>query len=251
MLLHQVFSFNSPVWFNVGTPAPQQVSACFILVGRRLDGLDPQLVQGGGVHLQGRLGRRPQPLPDPLLQGAALQRRHGVRPGLVHARRRRVRRDDQVRRRHPPRGEDGRPRRRPPRHRGVHRDQGARGGQDPRAARRRVRHGPRRQGHHQRPVPERQQLGAGHRRVHARGRERRAVRAAGAHRRRGHRDASTPRTLFEQDGPGGVGVRRPRHPVRRHDQRLAHHARVGPDHRVEPVLASTCTSTTPRATWPR
>jgi ribonucleoside-diphosphate reductase alpha chain len=31
MLLHQVFSFNSPVWFNVGTTAPQQVSACFIL----------------------------------------------------------------------------------------------------------------------------------------------------------------------------------------------------------------------------
>ena len=31
MLLHQVFSFNSPVWFNVGTSAPQQVSACFIL----------------------------------------------------------------------------------------------------------------------------------------------------------------------------------------------------------------------------
>jgi len=31
MLIHQVFSFNSPVWFNVGTPAPQQVSACFIL----------------------------------------------------------------------------------------------------------------------------------------------------------------------------------------------------------------------------
>ena len=31
MLLHQTFSFNSPVWFNVGTAAPQQVSACFIL----------------------------------------------------------------------------------------------------------------------------------------------------------------------------------------------------------------------------
>ncbi|HEY5230092.1 MAG TPA: vitamin B12-dependent ribonucleotide reductase, partial [Galbitalea sp.] len=30
-LLHQVFSFNSPVWFNVGTSAPAQVSACFIL----------------------------------------------------------------------------------------------------------------------------------------------------------------------------------------------------------------------------
>jgi ribonucleoside-diphosphate reductase alpha chain len=31
MLMHQYFSFNSPVWFNVGTSAPQQVSACFIL----------------------------------------------------------------------------------------------------------------------------------------------------------------------------------------------------------------------------
>jgi ribonucleoside-diphosphate reductase alpha chain len=30
-VLHQVFSFNSPVWFNVGTAQPQQVSACFIL----------------------------------------------------------------------------------------------------------------------------------------------------------------------------------------------------------------------------
>ncbi|MFL6238135.1 MAG: vitamin B12-dependent ribonucleotide reductase [Actinomycetes bacterium] len=31
MLVHQIFSFNSPVWFNVGTDAPAQVSACFIL----------------------------------------------------------------------------------------------------------------------------------------------------------------------------------------------------------------------------
>jgi ribonucleoside-diphosphate reductase alpha chain len=31
MLAHQYFSFNSPVWFNVGTPSKQQVSACFIL----------------------------------------------------------------------------------------------------------------------------------------------------------------------------------------------------------------------------
>jgi ribonucleoside-diphosphate reductase alpha chain len=31
MLLHQYFSFNSPVWFNVGTASPAQVSACFIL----------------------------------------------------------------------------------------------------------------------------------------------------------------------------------------------------------------------------
>ncbi len=31
MLLHQIFAFNSPVWFNVGTKGPQQVSACFLL----------------------------------------------------------------------------------------------------------------------------------------------------------------------------------------------------------------------------
>jgi ribonucleoside-diphosphate reductase alpha chain len=30
-LIHQIFSFNSPVWFNVGTSSPKQVSACFIL----------------------------------------------------------------------------------------------------------------------------------------------------------------------------------------------------------------------------
>ncbi len=30
-LLHQIFAFNSPVWFNVGTSSPWQVSACFIL----------------------------------------------------------------------------------------------------------------------------------------------------------------------------------------------------------------------------
>jgi ribonucleoside-diphosphate reductase alpha chain len=31
LLVNQYFAFNSPVWFNVGTQSPQQVSACFIL----------------------------------------------------------------------------------------------------------------------------------------------------------------------------------------------------------------------------
>src|ERR1700749_188452 len=30
-LIHQIFAFNSPVWINVGTASPAQVSACFIL----------------------------------------------------------------------------------------------------------------------------------------------------------------------------------------------------------------------------
>ncbi|PGH46093.1 ribonucleoside-diphosphate reductase class II [Micromonospora sediminicola] len=61
MLLHQVFSFNSPVWFNVGTPSPQQVSACFILaVDDSMDSIldwykeEGRIFQGGsgaGVNL--------------------------------------------------------------------------------------------------------------------------------------------------------------------------------------------------------
>jgi hypothetical protein len=37
-------------------------------LGRRLDGLDPQLVQGGGEDLPGRVRCRAQPEPDPRLQ---------------------------------------------------------------------------------------------------------------------------------------------------------------------------------------
>ena len=250
LLVHQYFSFNSPVWFNVGTPVAAAGLGLLHPVGRRLDGLDPQLVQGGGLHLQGRLRRRPQPLPHPLLQGAALLRRHGVRPGLLHARRRRVRGHHQVRRRHPPRGQDGRPRRRPPRHRGVRRDQGARGGQDPRAARRRLRHGPRRRRHHLGAVPERQQLGPRHRRVHARGRGRHRVRAARPQDRRGHRDRRRPRAV-PQDQP------RPRGSAPTRACSTTTRSTTGtptprPAGSPRPTRArSTCRSTTPRATWPR
>jgi ribonucleoside-diphosphate reductase alpha chain len=45
-LVHQMFSFNSPVWFNVGTKSPQQVSACLPYDGRP----DP--------HREARRGRR-------------------------------------------------------------------------------------------------------------------------------------------------------------------------------------------------
>ena len=50
--------------------------------------------------------------------------------------------------------------------------QGGRGAQGARAARRRLRHGPRRHRQPLDPVPEREQLGAGHRRLHAGGRAR-------------------------------------------------------------------------------
>ena len=74
-------SRSTPRSGSTSVPRRRSRSAPASSSGRRLDGLDPQLVQGGGLHLQGRLRRRPQPLPHPLVQGAALLRRYGVRPG--------------------------------------------------------------------------------------------------------------------------------------------------------------------------
>ena len=178
LLVNQYFSFNSPVWFNVGTPSPQQVSACFILsVDDSMDSIlnwykeEGFIFKGGsgaGLNLS-----RIRSSKELLSSGGTASRSR-----LLHARRRRVRGHHQVGRRHASCGQDGRPRRRPPRHRGVRDDQGARGGQDPRPARRRLRHGPRRRRHHLRAVPERQQLGPRQRRVHACGRGRHRVRPA-------------------------------------------------------------------------
>jgi ribonucleoside-diphosphate reductase alpha chain len=60
-LVHQVFSFNSPVWFNVGTSSPWQVSACYILAvddtmesildWYRVEGLIFKGGSGAGVNL--------------------------------------------------------------------------------------------------------------------------------------------------------------------------------------------------------
>ena len=147
LIVTQKAAFNSPVWFNVGVPdTPQQCSACFILAVDDHMSLDPQLVRRGRHDLQGRFRLGHQPVQDPLLEGVARRRRHRQRPGELHARRRRQRRHDQVRRQDPPRREDGDPERRPPRRRGLHLVQGQRGAEGARPARRRVRHGPRRQG---------------------------------------------------------------------------------------------------------
>ena len=199
------------------------------------DGLDPQLVRRGGRDLQGRLGRGRQPVPHPQLGRAAQGRRHRLGPGQLHAGRRRLGRHHQVGRQDPPRRQDGHPRRRPPRRRGVHLVQGARGAQGPGAARRRLRHGPRRPRQPLDPVPERQQLGAGHRRVHAgRRRRRRLAPARPSPPARSSRTVRA-RELFRQIAPGGVGVRRSRHAVRHHHQPVAHRRQHRAHQRVEPV----------------
>ena len=137
---------------------------------RRLDGLDPRLDPPRGRHLPRRLRLGRQPLAAALVEGAALEGRLRLRPGLVHARRRRVGRHDQVGRQDAPRGEDGRARRRPPRHRRVHLVQGARGGEGARPRGGRLRHVARLARLGVDPVPEREQLGARLRRVHGGGR---------------------------------------------------------------------------------
>ena len=49
---------------------------------RRHDGLDPELVPRRGPDLQGRLRRRAEPVPHPVVEGAAVLRRHRLRPGV-------------------------------------------------------------------------------------------------------------------------------------------------------------------------
>ena len=53
------------------------------------------------------------------------------------------------------------------------------------------------------------------------------------------------------DRRGHACVRRSGHAVRHHHQQLAHLPELRPHQRLEPVLASTCISTTRRATWLR
>ena len=104
-----------------------------------------------------------------------------------------------------------------------------------RASRRRLRHVDRRRGLHLDPVPERQQLGPDHRRVHAGGRRRRRLGPDRPQRRRGDQDAAGPRP-DEPDRRGGLALRRPGRAVRHHDQPLAHLAGVGPDQRLQSLL---------------
>ncbi len=167
LLVNQKAAFNSPVWFNVGVEDEPQCSACFILqVEDTMSSILNWYVEegtifkggsGAGINLSSIRSSKE------ILKGGG----EASGPVSLHARRRRVGRHDQVGRQDPSRGQDGDPQRRPPRHRGVHLDQGQGGEEGPHPARGRLRHGPRRRGLRLDPVPERQQLGARHRRVHA------------------------------------------------------------------------------------
>ncbi len=125
LLVHQMMSFNSPVWFNCGDRGAPAGLGLLHQQRAGLDDLDPRARQDRGDAVQVRVGYREQPVGDPLLARGPVGRRNRVRPGLVHEGLRRVRRRDQVGRQDAARGEDGDPERGPPRHRRLHRQQGA------------------------------------------------------------------------------------------------------------------------------
>ena len=249
ILVTQRAAFNSPVWFNIGVKGvPQQASACFILAVDDTMNAILNWYREEGVIFKGGSGSGINLSKIRSSVRAARGRRHGVRSGELHARRRRVGGHDQVGRQDPPGGEDGHPRRRPSRHRRVHLVQGQRGAQGAGAARRRLRHGPRRRRLVLDPVPERQQLGARHRRVHAGRHRRRRLGPEGGHHRRGASRASAPATC---------GVRSPLAAWECADPGLQFDTTINKWHTAHatgringsnPCSANTCTSTTRRAT---
>ena len=217
---------------------------------RGLDGVDPRLDPARGHRLPRRLRLRHQPLEAALVEGAALEGRLRLRPGLVHARRRRVRRDDQVGRQDPPRREDGRPRRRPPGHRGVHLVQGQGGGEGARPRGRRLRHVARQPRLGVDPVPEREQLGPRQRRLHGGGRKGRRVEPDRPLRRHRRRDARRARAAApDRRGRLEAAPTRASSTTRRSTRGTRCRTRAASTRRTR--APSTCRSTTPPATSPR
>ena len=154
----------------------------------------------------------------------------------------------QVGRQDTARGEDGRPRRRPPGHRGVHLVQGQGGAQGARPRAGQLRHVARLGRLGLDPVPEREQLGPRHGRLHGGGARGQGVEPDCAHRRLRHRDR-------RRRGGSCTTSRRPRGSAPTPASSTTRPSTRGtrartPAASTRPTRArSTCTSTTPPATW--
>ena len=247
ILVNQYASFNSPVWFNVGFEAQPQCSACFILSID--DSMESILdwIRREGIIFRGGSGSGLNLSQAALVEGAALEGRLRLRPGLLHARRRRVRRHDQVGRQDAARGQDGRARRGAPRRRGVHLVQGQGGAESARPRAGRLRHVPELARLGVDPVPEREQLGARDGSVHGVGHRGQGVEPHRPHRRLGRRDDGCPRPP-PPDGGSRVGVRRSRacSTTPRSTPGTRSRTRAASTRRTR--APSTCPSTTRRAT---
>ena len=235
LIIHQKAAFNSPVWFNIGVPGvPQQGSACFILaVEDQMDSIlnwymeEGTIFKGGsgaGVNLS-KIRSSHELLkgggtasgPVSFMRGADASAGTIKSGGKTRRAAKMVILDVD----HPDvedfiwcKAIEERKARRP--------------------ARRRLRHGPRRGGQPLDAVPERQQLGAGHRRIHGSGGRRPRLGPDCPHRRLGHPDGARPRPV-PSDRPLRLGVRRPGTAVRHHHQPLAHCTAGGEDQRQQPL----------------
>ncbi len=247
LLVHQKLAFNSPVWFNVGVEEHPQCSACFINSVQDTMSSIMDLAKTEAMLFKFGSGAGSNLSHHSIEQGEDVGRRHRLRPGQLHARLRRLRRRGQVGRQDPPRRQDGDPRCHPPRHPGIHQLQAAGGEEGLGPDRGRLRPELHRRGLRFGRLPERQPLRPRDGRLHARGRGRRLLDHPRRRRRRPDGHLQGPRPL-PRDGRSGLGLRRPRHPVRHHDQRLEPGRQFGPPARHQPVLASSASSTTPAAT---
>ena len=95
LLLHQMVSFNSPVWFNCGIETHPQVSACFINSVQDTMPSILELAKTEGMLFKYGSGTGSN-LPRSARRESTWRRRYGVGAGLVHEGLRRVRRRDQV-----------------------------------------------------------------------------------------------------------------------------------------------------------
>ena len=237
LLVTQKAAFNSPVWFNIGVDGRAAAGVGLLHPRRRRrDGLDPQLVPGRG-HRSSRAARAAGVNLSRIRSSVELLKGGGTASGPVSFMRGADASAGTIK-------SGGKTRRAAKMvildvdHPDVEEFIWCKAREENKArvlARRRLRHGPRRSRQPLDPVPERQQLGAGHRRVHAGRRRRRRLAPAGRHHRRDREDDPGPRP-HAPDLRGHLGVRRSRHAVRHHDQPLAHRGQHRAHQRLEPVL---------------
>ena len=233
-LIHQIFAFNSPVWFNVGTASPQQVSACFILAvddtmdsildWYREEGLIFKGGSGAGVNLS-RIRSSKELLssggtasgPVSFMRGADASAGTIKSGGATRRAAKMVVLDVD----HPDVAEFIETKAREEEKIRVLRDAGFDmdlGGQDINSVQyQNANNSVRVSDEFMQAVEDDMPFDL-------------LARRTGEIIETDRRQGPVP-----QDGPGRLGVRGPRHPVRRHDQRLAHLPRVRPHHREQPV----------------